>query len=350
MSVTTEGAGQVVTGRFTDLAGNTSEASVTLNIDKSTPTISAVGAPSPNGADWNRTDVIVSFTCGDSLSRHRPCRRRSRPRPKRRADDCRHRRRPGGKLDGGVRAREDRQDAAIGDDLGASAGRHADHFTSSVERQRERRTLRGVFYLRRCNGIARNPWHRRIAELRAPTLVNGSNTLTLTAIDTAGNTSSSEVTVNFVSNRPPTATIGAGYSGTPGVAIAFSADGSKDPDGDSMTYAWNFGDNSNGSGSSVTHAYAQAGTFTITLTLTDSRGATTVATTRAIIVQPNRAPTATANGPYSGVTGASIAFSGTATDPDGDALTYTWSFGDGTTSTGQNVSHVRDAENSIRPR
>ena len=68
VTVTTEGAGQVVTGRFTDLAGHTSEASVTLNIDKSAPTISAVGAPVPNGAGWNRTDVLVSFTCSDSLS------------------------------------------------------------------------------------------------------------------------------------------------------------------------------------------------------------------------------------------------------------------------------------------
>ena len=68
VTVTTEGAGQVVTGRFTDLAGHTSEASVTLNIDKSTPTVSALATPAPNGAGWNRTDVIVSFTCSDSLS------------------------------------------------------------------------------------------------------------------------------------------------------------------------------------------------------------------------------------------------------------------------------------------
>jgi subtilisin family serine protease len=44
---------------------------------------------------------------------------------------------------------------------------------------------------------------------------------------------------------------------------------------------------------------------------------------------PNRAPSAAVGGPYSGTEGSAIMLSGSATDADGDALTYSWNFGDG---------------------
>ena len=66
--VTSEGANQVVTGTATDLAGNTANVSVTLNIDKTDPTITAVGDPLPNQNGWNNTDVAVSFAATDGLS------------------------------------------------------------------------------------------------------------------------------------------------------------------------------------------------------------------------------------------------------------------------------------------
>lgn len=54
----------------------------------------------------------------------------------------------------------------------------------------------------------------------------------------------------------------------------------------------------------------------------------------------NRAPLVNAGGPYRGVEGSAIAFDrGSATDPDGDVLTSSWSFGDGATSSGLLASH-----------
>jgi hypothetical protein len=68
VTVTAEGAGQVVTGTAQDRAGNHASASVTLKIDKTPPSISAAAAPPPNADGWNSTDVVVSFQCADALS------------------------------------------------------------------------------------------------------------------------------------------------------------------------------------------------------------------------------------------------------------------------------------------
>lgn len=59
-------------------------------------------------------------------------------------------------------------------------------------------------------------------------------------------------------------------------------------------------------------------------------------------------PVAAIDGPYSSAEGASVAMSGAAsTDPDGDALTYAWSFGDGAVGTGASTTHVYRQDGSF---
>ncbi len=48
----------------------------------------------------------------------------------------------------------------------------------------------------------------------------------------------------------------------------------------------------------------------------------------------NADPVASVDGPYAGAEGSAIALSLSATDPDGDALTFSWDLGDGTTGSG----------------
>ena len=138
-------------------------------------------------------------------------------------------------------------------------------------------------------------------------------------------------------NQPPAITSLSGdINGTEGSAFAFTAAAS-DPDGNPLTYTWAFGDGTPGEAgvdlASVTHIYATAGSYTLTLTVSDGLGGN-ASETLAITVTPassNQPPViASLSGDTNGTEGTAFAFTAAATDPDGDPLTYTWAFGDGT--------------------
>ena len=65
-------------------------------------------------------------------------------------------------------------------------------------------------------------------------------------------------------------------------------------------------------------------------------------------VGTNRPPVASPGGPYAGAIGAAVLFDGSSSsDPDGDPLSMTWNFGDGTTGLGAEVAHTYSSEGSF---
>src|SRR5207245_5959800 len=84
-------------------------------------------------------------------------------------------------------------------------------------------------------------------------LNEGSQTIAVEALDVAGNRGSASVRFSVVLNRPPTANPGGPYGGDVGQAISFSGAGSSDPDSDTLSFAWDFGDGTTATGGTPSH-------------------------------------------------------------------------------------------------
>lgn len=125
-----------------------------------------------------------------------------------------------------------------------------------------------------------------------------------------------------------------------GLTVAFAGTAT-DPDGDPLTYQWNFGDDTSDSGATVSHRFAAAGTYRVTLTVTDERGGST---------QRAEDITVTHAAPVAKFTSASdeleVTTDASTTSASDDAtLIYDWNWGDGSAhSTGVTASHVYEED------
>ncbi|MDB5244209.1 MAG: hypothetical protein JWN18_79 [Parcubacteria group bacterium] len=81
-------------------------------------------------------------------------------------------------------------------------------------------------------------------------------------------------------NRPPVAAVSAAPTqGSAPLTVNFSAANSSDPDGNALSYAWDFGDGSGATGVSVNHTYNGNGNYTATVTVTDTGSLSSQAST-----------------------------------------------------------------------
>ena len=170
----------------------------------------------------------------------------------------------------------------------------------------------------------------------------GNRTVGLRVTDNEGATATTTQAVT-IQNRAPAAS----FTATPstalsGVAIAFNAATSGDPDGTIAKYEWDLDGNGSyetntGTTPTASQTYATPGNRTVGLRVTDNEGATAT-TTRTVTIQ-NRAPAASFTAtPNPALSGASVSFDASnSSDPDGAIAKYEWDLdGNGSyeTSTG----------------
>ncbi|MEW7290073.1 cellulase family glycosylhydrolase [Aquimarina sp. 2304DJ70-9] len=149
--------------------------------------------------------------------------------------------------------------------------------------------------------------------------------------------------VGGTANLPPVARFGTDITtGDAPLTVQFDASMSSDPDGDTLTYAWDFGDNTSATGSAISHLFNQQGTYQVTLTVSDGQlnDSETISVT---VNDPNTTVIVTANinaDVTTAVAPATINFDASgSTISDGSALTYTWGFGDGSSGEGVTIGH-----------
>jgi len=123
--------------------------------------------------------------------------------------------------------------------------------------------------------------------------------------------------------------------------VRFDGTTSADPDGDKLSYEWDFGDGSQGSGGAPVHAYSRPGMYRATLRVTDSSGTPLNEAIDRLTVVVNERPVADAGPDQIAAPGEPVLLAGFGSfDPDGEVVAYLWDLGDGSTAEGRSVAHV----------
>ena len=144
-------------------------------------------------------------------------------------------------------------------------------------------------------------------------------------------------------NQPPRASFTTSASWVrPGDSVTFDASASSDPDGMIRSYLWEFGDGTAGNRSVIRHVYGQSGNFRVVLTVVDDKGASSSGTADIVVSATHPPVAAFSANPKAAFPGVPIWFDGSnSTDPDGGSIvSYSWDFGDQTTSSGMVLTHT----------
>ncbi len=177
---------------------------------------------------------------------------------------------------------------------------------------------------------------------------SGNYDVTLTVTDDAGTSSQLTKTVVVLStNQAPVAEAQADKTIVlVNENIQFDDD-SFDPDGNIVSYFWDFGDGSTSTLAGPLYSYSQPGQYTAILTVTDNDGATNNdSITITVNAQANQPPIAVAKADKTTVrVNENIQFDATdSSDPEDDFLVYAWFFGDNKLSFSKTPIHSFDDE------
>lgn len=128
------------------------------------------------------------------------------------------------------------------------------------------------------------------------------------------------------SNNPPVGKAIAGpLAGAVPLVVSFSSAGSTDPDGQPVSYSWDFGDGNVSTESDPVHVYTTIGTFRATLTVRETTSPFATATKSFTIRTGSNPPVAFIDSPdpsYKYEIGKSVPFSGRTVPPTGVEMTW----------------------------
>ncbi len=118
----------------------------------------------------------------------------------------------------------------------------------------------------------------------------GQYTITLTVIDSQGSIGVAKSQINILHrNEQPVASLESTYGGI-GQTIKvnslafFDGGSSSDPDGDVLSFEWDFGDGTTGEGIRPNHFYESVGNFTVTLVVRDNGNLSSTAQTWIMVI------------------------------------------------------------------
>ncbi len=174
---------------------------------------------------------------------------------------------------------------------------------------------------------AQNPTHEYTSA--------GTYTVSLTVTGPGGSDTDTKTDYITVSTGPTAAFSGSPTSGTAPLTVSFTDESTGNP----TSWSWDFGDGSTSTQQNPTHEYASAGTYTVSLTATNDCGSSTETKVDYITVTEPTCDTPVADftgSPTSGTAPLTVNFTDQSTN---SPTSWSWDFGDGTTSTLQNPSH-----------
>ena len=123
-------------------------------------------------------------------------------------------------------------------------------------------------------------------------------------------------------------------------------DASTDVDGSIVNWNWDFGDGNSGATANPIHTYASAGSYTVALTVTDNEGGVASQSKPVTVSTSGADALPTASFSYA-CNGRTCDFDASASTDDVAINSYSWSFGDGSGSTGAIVNHTYPANGAF---